>query len=57
MLPSTTFTDQSASTAKSGNSLLRPYFSNNLDIGGEWYTGAEGYVSLDLFQKKLSGFT
>jgi TonB-dependent receptor len=57
MLPSTTFTDQSGSTAKSGNAALRPYFSNNLDIGGEWYTGAEGYVSLDLFQKKLTGFT
>jgi TonB-dependent receptor len=57
MLPATTFTDQSASTANRGNPDLRPYFSNNLDLGGEWYTGAEGYVGVDLFQKKITGFT
>jgi len=57
MLPATTFTDTSAANANTGNPSLAPYLSKNLDLGGEWYTGAEGYVGLDLFQKKLTGFT
>jgi TonB-dependent receptor len=57
MLPATTFSDTSASNANTGNPALQPYISKNLDLGGEWYTGAEGYVGLDLFQKKLTGFT
>jgi TonB-dependent receptor len=57
MLPATTFTDTSAANANQGNPNLQPYISKNLDLGGEWYTGAEGYVGLDLFQKKITGFT
>jgi TonB-dependent receptor len=57
MLPATTFTDTSAANANTGNPALQPYISKNVDLGGEWYTGAEGYVGLDLFQKKLTGFT
>jgi len=57
MLPATTFTDTSAQNANQGNPNLQPYISKNLDLGGEWYTGAEGYMGLDLFQKKLTGFT
>jgi TonB-dependent receptor len=57
MIPNTGFGDQSAQAATQGNPNLAPYLSKNLDLGGEWYTGAEGYVGLALFQKKLTGFT
>ena len=57
MLPATTFTDPSGQTAKQGNPHLSPYVSRNLDVGGEWYTGGEGYLGVDLFQKKVNGFT
>jgi TonB-dependent receptor len=57
MLPGTSFSDPSAQNASQGNSNLTPYLSNNFDIGGEWYTGAEGYVSAVGFQKQVTGFT
>ncbi len=40
-----------------GNLDLEPYFSDNLDIGGEFYTGGIGYVGLALFRKDIEGFT
>src|SRR4029077_6157253 len=40
-----------------GNSTLQPYISDNIDLGVEWYTGREGYLSLAFFQKKMNGFT
>jgi TonB-dependent receptor len=57
MLPGTTFSDPSAQNANQGNPALRPYTSNNFDVGGEWYTGGAGYVGVALFQKVVSGFT
>ena len=57
MLPATTFTDISAQVANQGNPDLTPYISNNFDIGGEWYTGAEGFVGLTLFNKRIEGYT
>jgi len=57
MLPNTNFSDPSANVASAGNPKLKPYLSTNLDIGGEWYTGNEGYVALDLFGKRINGFT
>ncbi|WP_343122980.1 TonB-dependent receptor [Xanthomonas sp. MUS 060] len=57
MLPNTNFSDPSAQTATQGNSKLAPYRSTNLDIGGEWYTGGEGFVGLTLFGKRIDGFT
>jgi TonB-dependent receptor len=57
MLPSTTFTDISAQNANQGNPNLSPYLSDNIDLGGEWYTGEEGFLGLTLFQKKITGFT
>jgi len=57
MLPNTNFGDPSAQTASQGNPNLSPFLSTNFDIGGEWYTGAEGYFGLTLFQKQVSGFT
>ena len=57
MLPNTTFTDQSALNASQGNPNLTPYLSTNFDIGGEWYTGEEGFVGVTLFNKRVTGYT
>ncbi len=57
MLPNTTFTDLSALNANQGNPNLSPYTSTNFDIGGEWYTGDEGFVGLTLFNKRVEGYT
>jgi len=57
MLPGTTFPDPSAQEANQGNPNLTPFFSNNFDIGGEWYTGAEGYFGVVGFNKQISGWT
>lgn len=57
MLPGTVFSDVSAQNATQGNPNLQPYFANNFDIGGEWYTGGAGYVGVALFRKELTGFT
>jgi TonB-dependent receptor len=57
MLPATTFTDQGAQVANQGNPDLTPYISTNFDIGGEWYTGDEGFVGVTLFNKRIEGYT
>ncbi len=57
LLPQTTFSDPAAQVASSGNPNLKPYYSDNYDIGGEYYTGGLGYVGLTLFEKKITGFT
>jgi TonB-dependent receptor len=57
MLPGTNFTDVGATNANRGNPDIAPFLSTNMDLGVEWYTGDEGYVSLTLFDKKITGFT
>jgi len=57
MLPNTNFSDQSAQNATQGNPNLVPYTSTNFDIGGEWYTGDEGFVGLTFFNKQVEGYT
>ena len=57
ILPGVTFSDPSAQIASAGNPELKPYTSDNLDFGGEFYTGGSGYVGVALFQKKIDGFT
>jgi TonB-dependent receptor len=57
MLPATNFSDPSGQNASQGNPGLSPYLSTNMDFGGEWYTGDEGYVGVTLFGKQLTGFT
>lgn len=57
MLPGTNFSDPSAQNASYGNPELSPYLSTNIDFGGEWYTGDEGYVGATFFGKQMTGFT
>ena len=57
MLPNATFSDPSAQAVTLGNPDLEPFLSTNVDLGGEWYTGDEGYIGLTLFQKNITGFT
>lgn len=57
MLPGTTFSDPSAQEATQGNPNLTPFYSNNFDLGGEWYTGAEGYIGVVGFYKQITGWT
>ncbi|MEO8063913.1 MAG: TonB-dependent receptor [Pseudomonadota bacterium] len=57
MLPNAQFSDPSAQALTVGNPALAPFLSTNIDLGGEWYTGDEGYVGLTLFQKQITGFT
>jgi TonB-dependent receptor len=55
--PGVNFSNPSADGGSVGNSALKPYISENLDLGVEWYTGREGYLSATVFQKKINGFT
>lgn len=57
VLPGVTFSDPSALTASAGNPNLKPYISDNYDLGGEFYTGGIGYVGVALFYKSIQGFT
>ncbi|PJG45971.1 TonB-dependent receptor [Sphingobium sp. LB126] len=57
ILPGITFSDPSALVANAGNPGLKPYTSDNYDIGGEYYTGGIGYVGLSAFMKNVQGFT
>lgn len=57
ILPGITFSDPSALIATAGNPDLQPFTSNNLDIGGEYYTGGIGYIGVTGFQKNIQGFT
>jgi TonB-dependent receptor len=55
--PGINFSSPSADVATVGSPELKPYISDNLDLGIEWYTGREGYVSATVFRKNLNGFT
>ena len=57
MLPGLNFSTPSADVGTVGNSALKPFLSENLDLGFEYYTGNEGYVGLAAFRKRLTGFT
>jgi hypothetical protein len=46
-----------ASSASLGNPSLAPYISDNIDLGFEYYTGGEGYLSFAAIRKELTGFT
>jgi len=44
-------------TLDEGNINLKPYMSNNVDAGIEWYPSKSSYVTFDVFHKKVSNFT
>lgn len=39
-----------------GNPQLKPFYSTNIDLGAELFTGGEGYVSVGVFKKMITGF-
>lgn len=51
------FNDPSAAEARLGNPRLKPYYSDNVDLGLEYYTRSEGYVGISAFHKSISGFS
>ncbi|MDR7048945.1 TonB-dependent receptor [Duganella sp. 3397] len=55
--PGINFSSPSADIGTIGNPTLKPYLSDNIDLGLDWYTGREGYISATVFQKKVDGFT
>jgi outer membrane receptor protein involved in Fe transport len=54
-VPGLGFSSPSADVRTVGNPALKPYVSQNLDLGVEYYTGNEGYVGIDVFRKRLTG--
>lgn len=57
MFPNAAWSSVGIDSVRAGNPNLNPYYSNNVDIGGEWYFGDIGYVGFTFFDKKISGFT
>ena len=57
MIDVVSFGDVAVTNATKGNPTLKPYFSNNIDLGAELYTGGAGYIGIDVFRKSISGFT
>jgi TonB-dependent receptor len=45
-----------ALVATGGNPNLKPYTSDNLDLGLEWYYGSNSYAAIDGFVKQLDNF-
>jgi TonB-dependent receptor len=45
-----------ALTANGGNPALKPYLSDNLDLGVEWYYGKNAYLSVNAFVKDVTNF-
>ncbi|QXQ08572.1 TonB-dependent receptor [Sphingosinicellaceae bacterium] len=56
-LPGVSFGAPSADQASIGNPALKPYISDNIDLGFEYYTGQEGVISFNAFRKSIVGFT
>jgi TonB-dependent receptor len=55
--PNTTYGGRvNALVANSGNPELKPYLSDNLDLGVEWYYSRNSYLSVDLFYKHITQF-
>jgi TonB-dependent receptor len=56
MLPQLSGGGSGADAWNLGNANLRPFYSTNLDVGAELYTGGEGYIGVGLFRKMITGF-
>lgn len=57
MIPGSSFPTASLSPLNTGNPALQPYFSDNVDLGLEWYTGGTGIIAIDGFSKDISNFS
>jgi TonB-dependent receptor len=57
MISTVNFSDLTAQQATVGNPALKPFFSNNIDLGAEYYTGREGYFGVAAFRKSIAGFS
>jgi len=57
MFPGSSFPTADISPINAGNPDLTPYFSDNFDLGLEYYTGGPGVIAVDAFSKDVSGFT
>jgi TonB-dependent receptor len=44
-------------TLSLGNPALKPYFSNQVDVGLEWYRTRRSTIAVNLWNKKIDGFT
>lgn len=47
----------SGDTLTLGNPALKPYFSNQVDVGLEWYISRRNTVAVNFWQKQIDGFT
>lgn len=47
--------DESGGTGSKGNPALKPFTSDNLDLGVEWYFDEEALLALNGFYKKVDG--
>jgi iron complex outermembrane receptor protein len=45
-----------ALTANGGNPNLKPYLSDNFDLGGEWYYKQNSYIAANYFMKDVTNF-
>jgi TonB-dependent receptor len=57
MFPGSSFPTADISPINAGNPNLTPYFSDNFDLGLEYYTGGPGLIAVNAFSKDVSGFT
>lgn len=57
LLPGLNSSAPSADVFPLGNPGLKPFISENLDFGFEYYLGHEGYVGIMGFRKRMTGFT
>lgn len=57
MLGGVSIANNDVSQVDLGNPELDPYQSDNIDLGFEYYTGAEGYLGFAAFRKGVEGFT
>lgn len=57
MIAGVNFSDLTAQSLSLGNPALKPFYSNNIDMGFEYYTGGAGYFGFTAFRKGLAGFT
>ncbi len=56
MISGVNFSDVTAQAITLGNPQLKPFYSNNIDVGFELYTGGAGYFGFSAFRKGVSGF-